>query len=123
MGITRSKAIRFLIELGLANNILGDHLKVIIAAVRDATASELSKGLRRVDGNTARSAYFSAQCRHILTNTLPLLGLTEKEMEELIKESEERANTLLTTVPPQLKRLVEAIKAAQEEQDEEERRK
>jgi hypothetical protein len=77
----------------------------------------------RVERNTARSAYFSAQNRHILTNMLSLLGLTEQEMEELIKESEERANTLLTTVPPQLKRLVEEIKAAQEEQDEEERRR
>jgi hypothetical protein len=123
MGITRSKAGLFLIEQGLAHNVFGDHLKVIIAAIAAASAKEARQNHKPYRDNSYRSAFYSAQNRTLLTNFLHLfVKLLEEPPDttrKIIRKSEEEAREALTILTPQLADLIR--KTEHDERQEEER--
>jgi hypothetical protein len=108
--LTRSKAGRYLIELGIANNILSDQIKVIVETIRETTAKETRKGMKQLVNNSYRSAFYSAQNRTLLTNILHLfVKLVQEDPEttqQIFQQSEEEARDLLTFLSPQLADLI-----------------
>ena len=110
MHFTRSRAIRYLVELGLANNILDKHMKVIIEALSFASKQETRRNQRPYRDNSYRSAYTSAQNRTLLTNILRLFIRLLQEPPEtaqrIIRQSEQDARDALTFLSPNIADLI-----------------
>jgi hypothetical protein len=120
---TRSKAALYLIELGLANNILREHIKVIIETIGEATTKANRKSQKPYRDNSYRSAFYSVQNRTLLTNILRLLTKLLDEPPNtllgIIRKSEEEARDALTLLSPQI---ADLIRKQEHEQSEEEER-
>jgi hypothetical protein len=110
MHFTRSRATRHLVELGLANDILGKHVKVIVEALAQAAKQETRRNLRPYRDNSYRSAFYAAQDRTLLTNILHLLCRLLQEppdtTERIIRRSEQDARDALKILTPQLAELI-----------------
>jgi hypothetical protein len=95
MRFTHSRAIRHLVELGLANDILNNHIKVIVEALVQVLKQETRRNLKPHRNNSYRSAFYAAQCRSLITNTLSFLvdrlGEDPDTTQRIFRQSEEEA--------------------------------
>ena len=110
MRITRSKAIVYLVELGLANNILRTHMKVIIDTLAHVLKEQTRRYLLPYRDNSYRAAFYCAQDRVLLTNVLNLMCKLLVEppgtAQRIVRKSEEEARDALKILTPQLADLI-----------------
>ena len=106
MHLTRSRAIRYLVEYALDNKTFDNNLKAILDVIREGNVKETRRNQKPYRDNSYRAAYYSAQDRTLLTNILNLLLRLLQEppdtMQRILKKSEQDARDSLAFLSPDI---------------------
>jgi hypothetical protein len=115
MHITRSRALRYLIEYALDDKTFDDNLKAILEVIREGNVIETRRNHKPYRDNSYRSAFLAAQCRSLIVNLLRFLvdrlGEPPEVTQRIYHQSEKEAIQYLTHLSPQIADIIRRRRA------------